>query len=254
MNDEYFALRQSLVQEAAVYNADVADAVALASVLHQGQFRKSADGSKSPYINHPLRVALRLVSFGVNDPSVVISALLHDVVEDCSARFVDLYLGVNSKELSEQQCRDLLVHYIAAKFGADVARAVSAVSNPVDSDEDKKLLGSLEEQERGSFLRRRYQEHVSASIAEYVMAYLVKLSDWLDNSQGLSELIAAEKNPQRLARHRLQALKYLGLAQIYAQVAHDFSAHVHDPDVFAVIVVSKIHENKKLLLKLAEQE
>lgn len=46
---------------------------------HEGQRRK---GSDTPYIVHPLRVALTLERHGFGRP-LVVAGLLHDVVEDC---------------------------------------------------------------------------------------------------------------------------------------------------------------------------
>lgn len=50
----------------------------LASLAHQGQVRK---GSGTPYIQHPMAVALILDRAGFEEP-VVIAGLLHDLVED----------------------------------------------------------------------------------------------------------------------------------------------------------------------------
>src|ERR1700748_1416798 len=50
------------------------EALDLASRLHAGDRRQS-----EPYINHPLRVAIRILShYGIRDPAVIVSALLHD--------------------------------------------------------------------------------------------------------------------------------------------------------------------------------
>jgi hypothetical protein len=60
------------------------DALALASRLHAGDRRQS-----EPYINHPLRVAIRIMShYGIRDPDVIVAALLHDAVEDHAAELV----------------------------------------------------------------------------------------------------------------------------------------------------------------------
>ena len=53
-------------------------ALELAARLHAADRRE-----REPYINHLLRVAIRIMShYGVHDPNVVIAALLHDAVED----------------------------------------------------------------------------------------------------------------------------------------------------------------------------
>src|ERR1700722_19679753 len=52
----------------------------LASRIHSGQFRD--DGT--PYIDHPIRVALILLDeVHIHDSDVLCAALLHDAMEDC---------------------------------------------------------------------------------------------------------------------------------------------------------------------------
>jgi len=53
-------------------------ALDLATRLHAGDRR-----DREPYLNHLLRVAIRIIShYGVHDPDVICAALLHDPVED----------------------------------------------------------------------------------------------------------------------------------------------------------------------------
>src|SRR5579862_7561628 len=53
-------------------------ALDLATRLHAGDRR-----DREPYLNHLLRVAIRIIShYGVHDPDVIVAALLHDAVED----------------------------------------------------------------------------------------------------------------------------------------------------------------------------
>ena len=53
-------------------------ALILAERLHDGQSRRSGE----PYIIHPVRVANGLISLGIVDESILIAALLHDILED----------------------------------------------------------------------------------------------------------------------------------------------------------------------------
>jgi guanosine-3',5'-bis(diphosphate) 3'-pyrophosphohydrolase len=71
-------LRQELWQKAA----------SLAARCHRDQLRK--DG-QTPYLSHPLRVALTLANlFHVDDPVILSAALLHDVIEDTTGDFDDI--------------------------------------------------------------------------------------------------------------------------------------------------------------------
>lgn len=63
----------------------------MADSLHQGQLRK--DGT--PYISHPVEVALILAKLGF-DENVISGALLHDVVEDCGCTLDTLKKEFNS--------------------------------------------------------------------------------------------------------------------------------------------------------------
>jgi len=55
-------------------------AAAFAAEKHRMQRRKDAESS--PYINHPIQLAYILVQEGIEDATVLASALLHDTIED----------------------------------------------------------------------------------------------------------------------------------------------------------------------------
>ena len=63
-------------------------AVAFAARQHRDQFR--SDGS-TPYVAHPARVALTILTlFQCDDPEVTAAALLHDVLEKTGATYDEL--------------------------------------------------------------------------------------------------------------------------------------------------------------------
>lgn len=62
-------------------------AAQFAAHAHRGQLRK--DG-RTPYINHPVRVAMALKLAGVTDPDTLEAALLHDVIEDTEYGAADI--------------------------------------------------------------------------------------------------------------------------------------------------------------------
>ncbi|PZU04658.1 MAG: hypothetical protein DI630_00650 [Gordonia sp. (in: high G+C Gram-positive bacteria)] len=116
----------------------IASAMTMAAFLHEGQTRKYRDGSPhTPYIEHPLRVALRLVRWGVNDGNTVAAALLHDTVEDCSdtiaarlAKDADVDRGndITAPADADQNTRTSMA-WLARAYGPDVADSVIAVTN-----------------------------------------------------------------------------------------------------------------------------
>ena len=140
-------------------------ALDLAARLHAGD-RRDAE----PYINHLLRVAIRIMShYRVRDADVVCAALLHDAVEDHAA---DLAAGGGGAGLTGSGAGPpAALAVLAAEFGPRVAGLVGAVTNPPyapDRDEHE-----------------QYREHVAASLRESPWARVIKASDFTDNGVGL---------------------------------------------------------------------
>jgi HD domain len=130
-------------------------ALDLAARLHAGDRRQ-----REPYVNHLLRVAIRIITYyGVTDGDVICAALLHDAVEDHAA---DLAPGGG-------QCEALDV--VAARFGPRVAELVGAVTNP--------------EFAPGRDRHAQYREHVAESLETSPWARVIKASDFTDNGVGL---------------------------------------------------------------------
>ncbi len=84
------------------HTVDLIDAVRLATIAHKDQLDKNG----LPYIWHPLDVMRRVAVAGYTDLNVLITAVLHDVVEDTEYGLMDI--------------RDA--------FGTEVEMAVDAVS------------------------------------------------------------------------------------------------------------------------------
>ena len=136
------------------------DALALASRLHAGDRRQS-----EPYINHPLRVAIRIMShYGIRDPDVIAAALLHDAVEDHAAE-----LAPSAPDGPARTQAALAV--LADRFGPRVAELVAAVTNP--------------EYDPGRDRHVQYRDHLAASLDQSPWARVIKASDFTDNGAGL---------------------------------------------------------------------
>jgi (p)ppGpp synthase/HD superfamily hydrolase len=142
-------------------------ALALATDLHHRDRRQD-----EPYINHPLRVALRIIChYNVLNADVICAALLHDTVED------------HADHLSAEG-RQGALHVLAEQFGPRVADLVSAVTNPVyDPNHDK---------------HAQYADHVVTALAQNPWARVIKVSDFTDNAVGLHYTTGAKA--ARLAR------------------------------------------------------
>ena len=133
----------------------ISEALELAGRLHAADRRQ-----REPYINHLLRVALRIIChYGVRDTDIICAALLHDAVED------------HASDLAATGGRPGALAVLAARFGPQAAALVEAVTNPVylpgqDADE-------------------QYRAHVAASLAASPGARVIKVSDFTDNGVGI---------------------------------------------------------------------
>jgi (p)ppGpp synthase/HD superfamily hydrolase len=133
----------------------VQQAPALASRLHAADRRQ-----REPYLNHLLRVAIRIIShYRAADPDLACAALLHDAVED------------HAGELAPGGAQPEALAALATQFGDRVANLVAAVTNPA--------------YEPGRDAHDQYREHVAASLQASPTARIIKASDFTDNAVGL---------------------------------------------------------------------
>jgi (p)ppGpp synthase/HD superfamily hydrolase len=128
------------------------DAIALAASLHKGQVDKAGQC----YILHPLRVMLSL-----DNDRARIAAVLHDTVEDSG----------------------LTLETIGARFGADIAEAVDA-------------LTKREAEDYPQFIER---------CGRNLLARTVKLADIGDNSNLARLAEVTPKDFERVEKYRLAA-------------------------------------------------
>jgi hypothetical protein len=149
-------------------------ALDLAARLHAGDRRDT-----EPYVNHLLRVAIRIIShYRVRDADVICAALLHDAVEDHAADLAaggggaELAAGGGGAELAGRGAgQPAALEVLAAEFGPRVAGLVGAVTNPPyapDRDEHE-----------------QYREHVADCLRGNPWARVIKASDFTDNGVGL---------------------------------------------------------------------
>jgi hypothetical protein len=133
--------------------ARLEEALALASELHAEDRRV-----REPYVNHLLRVTVRIICYyRVEDVDVLVAALLHDSVED------------HPEELGGTPQAALAT--LAARFGDRVAQLVGAVTNPEWAPDRHPY--------------EQYREHVAHSLAGDPWARVIKISDFTDNGVGL---------------------------------------------------------------------
>ncbi len=128
----------------------IREAYELAAEAHSGQYRASGE----PFINHSVEVAVMLASMALDTASVV-SALVHDVVEDTPVTLAE----------------------IRQRFGDDIAIIVDGVTK----------FGSVRYKSSTERQAENYRK-LLLSIAEDARVILVKLADRLHNMRTLEHL------------------------------------------------------------------
>src|SRR6266702_1312281 len=115
---------------------------------------------REPYVNHLLRVTIRIIShYRVRDSDVACAALLHDAVED------------HADDLAPGGGQHDALAMLAEEFGDRVSGLVAAVTNP--------------EYDAGRDENEQYREHVVAGLEGNAWARVIKASDLTDNAVGL---------------------------------------------------------------------
>ena len=140
-------------------------AYVFAMKMHGTQTRESGD----PYFSHPIEVAGILTDLKLDDSSII-TALLHDLVEDTDTTLED----------------------IEGVFGKEIARLVDGVTK----------LTRLELQSEQTKHAENFRKLVLA-MSEDIRVLLVKLADRLHNMQTLHHVQSADKR-RRIARETME--------------------------------------------------
>ncbi len=176
MSDNPYALISSMLSGLSEDRHDIEkikDAFLFAEKAHAGQFRQSGE----PYICHPVAVAESAAELGL-DTDTICAALLHDTVEDCE---------------------DVSLDAIRARFGDDVALIVDGVTKiRTVSVVDKE--GQHVENVRRMML----------AISKDIRVIIVKLCDRLHNMRTLG----GKKNGDKQRDIALETM------YVYAPLAH----------------------------------
>ena len=176
----------------------VHDAITFSSYVHRNDMRSNRKGfNKTPYIEHPLRNAIRIARWGSKSEALFIGTLLHDTVEDHAKEMARDFCGVDTDD--EGVAREHAFKYIGEQYGADVERIVRGMSNPLP---DPNASAPLTVEEKDA----NYRQHVVDAIDDPDV-FVSKFSDFTDNALGLYHNVAG-MNPEGVRR---RANKYLPL-------------------------------------------
>jgi len=157
----------------------IEEAINFAIVAHQGQFRKSGE----PYVIHPILVA-SITAAITNDKTMVIAALLHDVIEDTPYTKED----------------------IESRFGKEVALLVEGLTKIFEIREDELVSSKSNEKLLKSALS--FRKMLLVSIKD-LRVLVIKLCDRLHNMLTLDSLPPHKQ--KRIAEETLV---------VYAPIAH----------------------------------
>ncbi len=168
-----------------------------ASQKHKGVYRKSGE----EYITHPLYVAYLCAAIKLDETSVI-TALLHDCLEDTNATYFDIRL----------------------KFGKTVATLVSALTNI------KKITKSVTE------TNTRNLSRLLLASNNDIRVILIKLSDRLHNMLTIDALQHEKQviNAKETINFFSPIAEYVGMYS-YRKILDDLSFKVLYPDEYAQI-------------------
>ncbi len=175
------------------YDVDkIMQAYRLADEAHKGQLRSSGD----PYISHPLAVASILVDYCM-DTDTIVSALLHDVVEDT----------------------EITLEEIKKKFGDDVALMVDGVTKI-----GLVPLNTKEEQQAENIRK------ILMAMSKDIRVIIIKLADRLHNMRTLDA-----RPPHKQRKTSLETMNFyapiahrLGMSDVKEEM-EDIAIHYLDP-------------------------
>jgi GTP pyrophosphokinase len=211
---------QTLITQIADYNPDcdrdyLARACDFAEKAHSHQKRASGE----PYFQHPLEVAGILAGMKL-DTSTIVTALLHDTVEDT----------------------DATLEQIAELFGEDVSRLVDGVTK----------LTKIEYQPDSVRQAENFRKLLIA-MSEDIRVLLVKLADRLHNMRTLHYVGSLEKR-QRISHETMEIYaplaERMGMQQLKIELQDIAFAELH-PDVRQSIIkrLEFLHEEDNTLIE-----
>ncbi len=176
--------------------AIIGDAYGAALEAHKGQKRDNGEA----YITHPLEVASILAGYRL-DPASIITALLHDTVEDTSITLAE----------------------VRARFGAEVAGLVDGVTK----------LTRLELQSDRTKQAENFRKLVLA-MSKDIRVLIVKLADRLHNMRTIGAISAAHKR-QRIARETMDIYaplaERIGMEAVKTELQNRSFAEI-DPEAY----------------------
>lgn len=218
-------------------------AVYCATIWHSKQTREMRCAfRKTPYIEHPLRNALRLLRAGVASSDIIIACVLHDTLEDTREEIMQTALALGIQEDTPEQV-------IAEMFSEDVAHLVKSVTN-------EPKTGEVDPTEKFEI----YRQKISSVVEEMnrsgdARAFLIKLSDLVDNASSLRSAWESANSEEDKEKILKRFRKYAFAMEDVASGVSDMREYVSEK-VFSemLIATSRMLRNLGTLAKVADKE
>ncbi|HEY5578399.1 MAG TPA: bifunctional (p)ppGpp synthetase/guanosine-3',5'-bis(diphosphate) 3'-pyrophosphohydrolase, partial [Acidimicrobiia bacterium] len=191
----------------------------LAQRKHDGQMRKSGE----PFISHPVAVAEILADYGL-DEATIISALLHDTIEDT----------------------DLTLADVEGTFGPEVAGMIDGVTKL------ERITFSSPEEAQAASIRK-----MVVAMAQDLRVLLIKLADRLHNLRTIAPL--RQEKQERIARESLEVYAPLAHRLGVQEIKHemeDRSFRILYPKRYAeieVLIDKRAPERDAYLAKVIDE-
>lgn len=200
----------------------IKEAYEFAKKAHAFQRRKSGE----PYIMHPLEVAKIVHEFGM-DNSSIISAFLHDTVEDTEVTLLD----------------------VKKQFGEEIGLIVDGLSKITHFGDNKR---NIDFDEHIESLRK-----ILLASAKDIRILIIKLCDRLHNMRTLKELPPHKqiKKSQETMQIYVPIAQKIGIYSLKWEL-EDLSFKFLNPEMFQIIkdkVGLKRHERETIVKKAVEE-
>lgn len=158
-------------------------AVNYAAEKHQNQRRKNAQ--KTPYINHPLRVAQYISEAGEKDIEIWIGAVLHDTVEDTDATLDEI------KELFGIRVCKLVEEVTDNKSLSKATRKRLQISHICEISKGAKLIKMADKLHNLSSFLESPPDNWDA---KRIQGYFVWAKSVMDNCKGVNDYLEGKLN------------------------------------------------------------
>lgn len=198
---------------------NIHDAFQLGKTAHEGQKRYTGED----YITHPIAVATILAEMHM-DPSTIVAAILHDVLEDTHITKAD----------------------ITARFGKEIADLVDGVTK----------LTQIEFESRAEAQAENFRKMIMA-MARDIRVILIKLADRLHNMRTIGDLPRQKR--QRIAKETLEIFapiaNRLGMHAFRVEL-EDLGFSILYPLRYRILkeAVLKARRNRSEMMSLINQE